>query len=115
MRVAAFALVALLAGCVPATTTTYIPPAPVAPAPAAPVGQPAQFPVLEPVVVLPLTDADGTPIETIGMANPASVNCGEQGGRLEFRTDAAGQSGYCHLPDGRVVEEWALYRETHPG
>ncbi len=46
----------------------------------------------------------------IGMANPASVYCGEQGGRLEIRTTAAGETGFCHLPDGRVIEEWDLFR-----
>lgn len=45
-----------------------------------------------------------------GMANPASVYCAQQGGTLEIRKGQAGESGYCHLPDGRVAEEWALYR-----
>ncbi len=47
------------------------------------------------------------------MANPASVYCAQQGGKSERVTTAAGQSSNCHLPDGRVVEEWALYRATH--
>lgn len=47
----------------------------------------------------------------IGMANPASVHCIELGGKLEIRSETGGQVGYCHLPDGRVVEEWALFRE----
>lgn len=47
----------------------------------------------------------------IGMANPASVHCERLGGRLEIRKDEQGnESGWCHLPDGRVVEEWALFR-----
>lgn len=46
----------------------------------------------------------------IGMANPASVHCMQQGGKLEMRSGEGGQSGYCHLRDGRVVEEWELYR-----
>lgn len=50
----------------------------------------------------------------IGMPNPASVYCQEQGGRLEIRSGAGGQSGYCHLPDGRVVEEWEFYRARDP-
>lgn len=107
----------LMAACVPTTTTTTtaLPPAePIRTAQPAS-GQIAQMPVLEPVTVQPLEDAEGLPIETIGMANPASINCGKQGGRLEFRTTSAGQTGFCHLPDGRVVEEWALYRETNPG
>ncbi|WP_301090637.1 DUF333 domain-containing protein [Sphingomonas sp.] len=46
------------------------------------------------------------------MANPASVYCIEQGGRSEVREGPDGQTGYCHLPDGRVVEEWELYRSA---
>lgn len=49
-----------------------------------------------------------------GMANPASAHCVKLGGRLEIRDGANGQSGYCHLPDGRVVEEWALFRASNP-
>ncbi|MGL4206281.1 MAG: putative hemolysin [Aeromonadaceae bacterium] len=49
----------------------------------------------------------------IGMANPASVYCAELGGKSEPVTTQAGQSSNCHLPDGRVVEEWALYRSAH--
>ena len=46
----------------------------------------------------------------VGMSNPASDFCIQQGGKLEIRQEAAGEVGYCHLPDGRVVEEWALFR-----
>ncbi|MCE6961316.1 DUF333 domain-containing protein [Cereibacter sphaeroides] len=49
-----------------------------------------------------------------GMANPASVYCSRLGGRLEIRSEGAGQSGYCNLPDGRTVEEWELYRDSEP-
>lgn len=45
-----------------------------------------------------------------GMANPASVYCEEQEGEVEIRKDPKGESGYCHLPDGRVVEEWEFFR-----
>lgn len=49
--------------------------------------------------------------ERIGTANPASVYCVDSGGTLEIVGDDSGaQAGYCHLPDGRVCEEWALYR-----
>ena len=46
----------------------------------------------------------------IGMANPASVNCQQQGGKSVLRDTAQGQVSDCHLPDGRVVEEWNLLR-----
>jgi putative hemolysin len=29
---------------------------------------------------------------------------------VELRSEPNGTVGYCHLPDGRVVEEWALFR-----
>ncbi len=53
------------------------------------------------------------PAPQVGIANPASVYCAEQGGKSETVTTKAGQSSNCHLPDGRVVEEWSLYRAAH--
>jgi len=47
----------------------------------------------------------------VGLANPASVNCGRLGGRTEIRNGPQGQFGVCMLPDGRVCEEWALFRD----
>ena len=46
-----------------------------------------------------------------GVANPASVDCLNRSGTVEIRNEANGQVGYCHLPDGRVCEEWALFRD----
>jgi putative hemolysin len=53
----------------------------------------------------------------VGLPNPASVNCEQQGGRLEIRTgDSGGQVGFCIFPDGSECEEWALFRnECQPG
>ena len=49
--------------------------------------------------------------EAIGMANPASEHCVKLGGKLEPRKDAQGNEyAICHLPDGRTIEEWDLYR-----
>ncbi|APR70514.1 I78 family peptidase inhibitor [Acinetobacter haemolyticus] len=50
----------------------------------------------------------------IGMANPASKYCVEQGGQLEIRNEANGQVGYCKLRNGQVVEEWELFRASQP-
>lgn len=50
------------------------------------------------------------PEKSVGMPNPASVHCKEQGGKTEIRKGPDGETGYCHLPDGRVVEEWEFYR-----
>lgn len=49
----------------------------------------------------------------VGVANPASVHCGEIGGRLVIRKDKAGNEyGFCRLPNGRLCEEWALFRDN---
>lgn len=46
----------------------------------------------------------------LNMANPASVFCEEQGGRIEMREDEHGQYGVCVFPDGSECEEWAHLR-----
>jgi len=45
-----------------------------------------------------------------GIANPASTNCIDKGGRLEIVKGQAGEVGMCLLPDGTTCEEWALFR-----
>jgi len=50
--------------------------------------------------------------ENVGLPNPASVYCEENGGILEIREDdSGGQVGICVFPDGSECEEWAFYRE----
>jgi len=52
-----------------------------------------------------------TDIAQAGMPNPASVNCVENGNKLEIQTAADGsQSGVCVFPDGGTCDEWAYYR-----
>ncbi len=66
-----------------------------------------------PLAALPLAAhaAEGdAPAAGTGLANPASEYCVSLGGRVEIRDETDGQVGYCHLPDGRVVEEWDLFR-----
>lgn len=46
-----------------------------------------------------------------GMANPASVACIEGGGTLTMYDTPAGQIGMCTTSDGRVCEEWSLFRD----
>ncbi|WP_229719469.1 putative hemolysin [Asaia siamensis] len=67
------------------------------------------------MVCLALAGCGGKPPrqERTGMANPASVYCKEQGGKLEIRHEKEGEVGYCHLPYGRIVEEWVLWRAGH--
>ena len=56
------------------------------------------------------TQNSETTSSKVGMANPASQYCTQQGGKLELRNESEGQVGYCHLANGQVVEEWALFR-----
>jgi putative hemolysin len=50
-----------------------------------------------------------------GIANPASVNCEEKGGKLEMRNRGElGQYGVCLFEDNLQCEEWALYRGECP-
>jgi putative hemolysin len=56
--------------------------------------------------------ASTAPRPRIGIPNPASVSCTEQGGRVDLRRDPAGNIyGACLFPDGRECEEWALFRD----
>ena len=51
--------------------------------------------------------------QAAGIANPASTNCVVTlGGTLEIVDEMNGAVGYCHLKDGRVCEEWALFRDN---
>ena len=51
------------------------------------------------------------------LPNPASEYCvNRQGGELQIHKDKDGsEAGFCHLPDGRVVEEWELFRGQEQG
>lgn len=58
-----------------------------------------------------------SPSPKAGLANPASVYCGQNGGKLELRQDASGGvAGICIFPDGSECDEWAYFRgECKPG
>jgi putative hemolysin len=58
-----------------------------------------------------------TTSEEMGLPNPASVYCEEQGGTLEIQKDEAGaELGICKFNDGSQCEEWAFFRkECAPG
>ena len=48
---------------------------------------------------------------SVGMANPASVYCVQQGGKSEIRTGANGsQAGFCIFTNQAECEEWAYFR-----
>ncbi|MDP3941672.1 MAG: DUF333 domain-containing protein [bacterium] len=49
------------------------------------------------------------------IANPASVNCGKQGGTLVIQKNGAGaEYGLCEFEDKMACEEWALMRGDCP-
>ncbi|MBI1492620.1 putative hemolysin [Halocynthiibacter styelae] len=67
-------------------------------------------------LTLPLALLACNPVDTyppVGLANPASVYCSEQGGEVVIRNTEEGQTGDCHLPGGRVIEEWEFYRANN--
>ncbi len=56
------------------------------------------------------TSVPATPTEAAGLANPASLFCEAQGGRVDIRTESGGEVGYCAFPTGAECEEWAFFR-----
>ncbi len=51
---------------------------------------------------------------TVGLANPASVFCEEQGGVSLRKTYMDGNEyAICRLKNGTEVEEWDYFRENH--
>ena len=62
----------------------------------------------EPADTTAITDTTDT--TDVGLANPASAFCVEQGGTVEIVDEEGGQVGYCNLPDGTRVEEWEYFR-----
>jgi hypothetical protein len=49
------------------------------------------------------------------MANPASVNCADKGGRLVIQKNSSGgEYGLCYFDDNRACEEWAMMRGECP-
>lgn len=57
-----------------------------------------------------------TTAPTVAMAlpNPAAKYCLSLGGRSEITRDKnGGERGWCLLPNGQRVDEWALFRASH--
>lgn len=51
----------------------------------------------------------------VGMANPASVFCEQQGGKSVIRKNQDGSEyGVCVFPNGKEVEEWEYFRANAP-
>lgn len=51
-----------------------------------------------------------TSVNSTTIANPASVYCVNNGGKLSIQTTAAGQTGVCTFPNGSQCEEWSYFR-----
>jgi hypothetical protein len=83
--------------------------------------QPATTPATIVATPAPTTQVVTTPAvpaqSGTGLANPASVYCGQVGGKTEIKKDATGaEYGMCVFPNGSSCEEWALFRgECKPG
>ena len=100
--VALIALIGVFAACAPAPAT-------------APESAPESAPPAEPTAVPP-AEPEAEEAPEVGMANPASEYCVEQGGTLEIRQGEGGETGYCVFADGSECEEWAYFRgECTPG
>ena len=57
------------------------------------------------------SDSTATDIPQVGIPNPASVYCKQQGNKHEIRMAADGnQNGICVFPDGSECDEWAYFR-----
>ncbi|SCC50353.1 hypothetical protein GA0061070_103058 [Kosakonia oryziphila] len=50
----------------------------------------------------------------IGKANPAAVYCQQKGGQRVPVQSPQGVRTECKLPNGEVINEWALWRRDHP-
>ncbi len=58
----------------------------------------------------PASGATTTP-DSSQIANPASVNCEQKGGKVEIHTAPDGsQSGVCVFPNGKECDEWAFFK-----
>lgn len=76
--------------------------------------------ILTGIALLSAACASTTPtpteiIEPVGLPNPASQNCLDQGGDLTIMARGdGGQYGVCFFEDNRQCEEWALMRGDCP-
>ncbi len=55
------------------------------------------------------TQSEDTEPKNVGLVNPASVYCEDNGGTLEIVDTPEGQSGECHKGNS-TCEEWKYYR-----
>lgn len=63
------------------------------------------------IKVTPKIISDNTQI-----ANPASIHCIKNGGKIDIRETVGGQQGFCVFSDGSECDEWKFFRgECNPG
>jgi uncharacterized protein len=69
------------------------------------------FVVLTLLLSVSCTGPTVAPEATPEIANPASVHCVEEGGRVELRTSESGDvAGVCVFADGSECDEWQFFR-----
>lgn len=68
---------------------------------------------LLPLVLIACTEAAAPTAKPVGLANPASVFCVEEGGTVILSDAASGGDAMCKLRDGRKVGEWEYFNEHH--
>ena len=54
-----------------------------------------------------------TSTAAVALPNPATKYCLALGGRSEITRETEGEQGWCVLPNGQRVGEWALFRAHH--
>lgn len=82
-------------------------------APSSPIATAAKASVAQKTVVLP--QINQVKQDNTTLANPASVNCQNQGGTLIIKKMGnGGEYGLCQFEDDQACEEWALYRGDCP-
>ena len=65
------------------------------------------------VLIISGCAADSEPAQ---IANPASKQCVDEGGKLDIREEEDGEVGYCIFPDGSECEEWTFFHgDCTPG
>lgn len=64
----------------------------------------------EPTAVQPTTGAPTAAEPSVGLANPASVKCNDDGLGFRMGENEYGQYGVCIFDDKSECEEWAYFR-----
>lgn len=77
---------------------------------AQPTARPVDTPVATTSPSTAAPSATSEPMPGSQIANPASTNCIEKGGKLEIVKGDGGEYGVCTFPDGSKCEEWAFFR-----